>query len=103
MARFGRGFPVPIQSIQPRVTAAPSANITEDPSAPAAVTSTTTTVTTASFTPAANSLLVAVSIAGNNTGSGTITTTVTDSLGSTWTRVARASAAGGGCVDIYLL
>jgi hypothetical protein len=65
--------------------------ITEDASAPAAVTSTTNVATTGSFTPAANSLIIAIANAGNNTGAGTITCPVTDSLGSSWTLLKRSN------------
>ena len=77
--------------------------IIEDSSAPAAVTSTTTSVTTASFTPAANSLLIAVATCGNNTGSGTVTAPVTDSLSSSWTLLKRANGSGNGSTEIWAL
>jgi hypothetical protein len=75
--------------------------IIEDSSAPAAVTSTTTTVTSASFTPLATSLIVAIGICGNTTGTGTLTAPITDSLGSTWTLLKRANTAGGGSAEVW--
>ena len=77
--------------------------IAEDASSPAAVTSTTTAVTTASFTPVANSLLVATVAVGNSTGSGIQTGSVTDSLSSTWTRLARENVTGEGCAEVWVL
>src|SRR6266498_2712278 len=80
--------------------------IAEDASAPAAVTSTGTTTTTASFTPVANSLLVAIANAGNNTGAGTITCPVTDSLGSTWTLLKRTNidlVNGAGSTEVWAM
>jgi hypothetical protein len=77
--------------------------IIESSTAPAAVTATTTSVTTASFTPVANSLIVAIGICGNNTGSGTLTAPVTDSLGSTWTLLKRANGGAAGSVDIWAM
>lgn len=63
--------------------------IQEDPSEPANVTqlgNTSATITTASFTPANNSLLVAmVGIIWNGSGTVGAPFTVTDSLGGTWT------------------
>src|SRR6266540_2781550 len=80
--------------------------ITEDASAPATVTSSTNVATTASFTPAANSLLVAIANAGNNTGVGTITCPVTDSLGSTWTLLKRTNTDpvnGAGSTEVWAM
>lgn len=65
--------------------------------------STTTAFTSANFIPAANSLIVAIGIAGNNTGSGTITAPITDSLGSTWTLLRRANGAGAGSAEVWAM
>jgi hypothetical protein len=50
--------------------------IAETANAPAATGGTTTAVTSASFTPTASSLLVAICVIGNSTGSGTVTGTL---------------------------
>ncbi len=57
-----------------------------DGSSPVAVTSTGTAVTTASFTPPANSLLVAIVALGNASGSATPSGSLTDSLTNGWTK-----------------
>lgn len=60
--------------------------ITIDASTPTPVTiSTVGPTTTASFTPPAGSLIVVPLVVNNSTGSGTVTATLVDSLGSTWT------------------
>lgn len=56
--------------------------------APAGVHSLTKTVTSASFTPAANSTIIALCAVGNSSSSGTTSSLVTDSLGSSWTKIA---------------
>jgi hypothetical protein len=79
--------------------------ITESGTAPAVVTNNTaTTFTTATFSPPANSLIVAlVSLDGN--GSTPTTGTVTDSGSHTWTRLIRANATGGvgGAAEVWVL
>lgn len=72
-----------------------------DASSPAATTGTTNTRTTASFTPPAGSLVVVIASIGNSTGSGAVTSTVTDSVSSTWTRYFRLSDTGFGCVEVW--
>lgn len=66
-------------------TSSTAGSITEATS-PAFVSGNATTITTASFTPANNSLLVAMVGAGNGTGAAMSLGAVTDSLGGTWTR-----------------
>lgn len=73
----------------------PPPPVIQEAASPAAVTGTGSTATTASFTPTANSLLVAVSNVGNTSGSGTNTAAVTDSLGSTWTLERRSNGVNG--------
>jgi hypothetical protein len=84
---YGLGLP-PLAPVGLSGGAAPAAGggqILEDASSPAPVhTAGGLTATTASFTPVANSTLVAIAECGNNTGSGVMTCPVTDSLGSTW-------------------
>ena len=71
---------------------------------PLAVFSNTVAVTTASFTPPANSVLVAVCAVGNSTGSGAQTLTLTDSLSSSWTRLdTYTPATGEGLLEIHAL
>jgi hypothetical protein len=65
-----------------------------DASSPAAVFTTTTSAVTASFTPPANSLLVALVSCGNGPGSGSTTGAVTDSGGNTWTLKKRENRVG---------
>src|SRR6266496_1049243 len=89
----------------PAVVAA-GGQITEDPSAPPSVhTAGGLTATTASFTPVVGSTLVAIAECGNNTGSGTMTCPVTDSLGSTWTLLKRANSPGGngGSAEVWAM
>ena len=77
-----------------------------DASRPATVTNSTTTGTTASFTPVANSLLVALVSIGNPLGNATPATgTITDSLGSTWTRKLRqtAGSTGDATAELWML
>jgi hypothetical protein len=77
-------------------------SIVEDGSAPAAATGPGTTAVTNSFTPAANSLLVAVAACGG--GSAVETCPVTDSLGSTWTLLKRANTNNfAGATEIWVL
>jgi hypothetical protein len=85
-------------------TAPPSSGIYEVlNAAPAAVTATTTSATTASFTPPANTLLVAVAECGNTTGTGTVTAPVTDSLSSSWTLLHRANGDGNGSTEVWAM
>ena len=62
--------------------------ITEDASTPAVVSGTGMgSITTASFSPPANTLLIALACGGSSqTGSGETTTTITDSTGGSWLR-----------------
>jgi hypothetical protein len=76
--------------------------IAETANAPAATGGTTTAVTSASFTPTASSLLVAVCVIGNSTGSGTVTGTLSDSLTGAWTLVKRQNAAGLASSEVYV-
>lgn len=73
-----------------------------DASTPAGANSSSASCTTASFTPAASSLIVALGTV-NSTAGGAPTGTVTDSLGSTWTRLARQNAGALGCAEIWAL
>jgi hypothetical protein len=57
--------------------------------------------TTASFTPVANSLLIAEVTVGNSTGSGLTTGAITDSLSSTWTLLKRSNISGSGCSEVW--
>lgn len=67
------------------IVAASSGSLTEDASSPAAVADNTlTSLTTAAFNPPAGSLLVAT-VATNGGQAGTLTVTVSDSDGLTWT------------------
>jgi hypothetical protein len=72
---------------------------------PAVVSGSGTTVTTASYTPTANSLLVALVAVGNPPGTATATTgAVTDSLGSTWTMKRRQNGTSGvGSAEVWML
>ena len=74
-----------------------SGSLAEDPSSPAtADTTSATTVTTASFAPPAGSLLVAtVASNGSFNGTNSMTMTVSDSSGLTWTRQSAANVASG--------
>jgi endoglucanase len=74
-------------------------------SSPAVVSGSGTTVTTASYTPTANSLLVALVAVGNPPGTATATTgAVTDSLGSTWTMKRRQNGTSGvGSAEVWML
>lgn len=79
--------------------------ITESGTAPAVVTNNTAiTFTTASFSPPANSLVVAL-VALDGNGSTPTTGTVTDSGLHTWTRLARANGTGGvgGTAEVWCL
>jgi hypothetical protein len=67
---------------------------------PAPVFTASTVSTTASFTPPANSLLVAVCNLGAS--SGTATGAVTDSLSGVWTLRARQNASGSGSAEIWV-
>lgn len=70
------------------VTTSGGAGTLTEQSSPAYVSGNTATVTTASFTPANNSLLIAMCSQGNGLNATIGLGTVTDSLGGTWTRVA---------------
>lgn len=76
---------------------------TIDSSSPATVTATGSTTTTASFTPPANSLLVAIVSVNNASGSGTVTGTVSDSVSSTWTVVKRQTSTGFGTAEVWMM
>lgn len=76
-------------------------SITEATS-PSYVSGNTATVTTASFTPANNSLLVAMCAFGNGTGGTAALGTVTDSLGGTWTRKSSSFATNRGVSEIWM-
>lgn len=69
---------------------------------PAYVSGNATTITTASFTPANNSLLVAMVAAGNGTGGAISLGAVTDSLGGTWTRVHYDYAGFAGLSEVWM-
>jgi hypothetical protein len=87
--------------LHPAAVGVPPA-IIEDPSAPAVVTGSGTTATTASFTPVANSLIVALAAGG--AGSAVETCPVTDSLGSTWTLLKRANTNNfAGVAEVWVL
>jgi hypothetical protein len=75
--------------------------IAESGTAPASVQSATNVATTASFTPVANSLLIAEVTVGNSTGSGLTTGAITDSLSSTWTLLKRSNISGSGCSEVW--
>jgi hypothetical protein len=77
--------------------------IAEDASAPAATGGTTTAATTASFTPAANSLLVAIAVVGNSSGASARTGTLSDSLTSTWTLKASLSVTAIPWVGVWMM
>jgi hypothetical protein len=76
-------------------------NIVEATS-PVFVSGNTTTITTASFTPANNSLLVAMCAAGNGTKGVISLGTVTDSLAGAWTRKVSDLGANGGLTEIWI-
>jgi hypothetical protein len=87
-----------------RPAAAAAGGITEHGSAPAPVLATgiSTTATTASFTPVANSLLIAIACGGGGTAVQTVP--VTDSLGSTWTLLKRANTNNfAGVTEIWVM
>jgi hypothetical protein len=69
---------------------------------PAYVTSNATTVTTASFTPANNSLLVAMAASGNGSRGVSSLGTVTDSLGGSWTRIASDFLSGDSISEVWI-
>ena len=71
-----------------------------DASSPVGVHSATTVVASASFTPVANATVVALATIGNTT-TGTTFGTVTDSVGSVWTKVANVSAAIRPIVELW--
>jgi hypothetical protein len=77
--------------------------LAEDASAPASVsvTGAVQTVTTASFTPPAVSLLVVMAVPDGN-GTNPYTTTITSSLGLTWTLLVTAGVAGGTELGIWV-
>lgn len=77
--------------------------ITEDTSAPPSGTSTSTTFTSSSFTPVANSLIIAIGVVGNTTGAGVLTGPITDSLSNTWTPLKIANGSGFGTVVVYAM
>jgi hypothetical protein len=68
---------------------------------PAYVSGNTATVTTASFTPANNSLLVAMVGFGNGSFGTSALGTVTDSLAGTWTRLGSDFSTTGGVAEIW--
>lgn len=76
-----------------------------DASSPAVKTGTGTTTTTASFTPPANSLIVAVASCGNGAGTTgtTASVTITDSISSSWTLKKRQNLSGSGSSEIWML
>ena len=74
--------------------------VIEDSSTPVPVFTASTVSTTASFTPPANSLLVAVCNLG--AASGTVTGTVTDSLSGVWSLRVRQNAASSGSAEIWV-
>ncbi|HET6212150.1 MAG TPA: hypothetical protein VFE14_04660, partial [Micromonosporaceae bacterium] len=106
MARLGRRQPNRPIAYSPSTSTkyAPAGGITEHGSAPAPVLATgiSTTATTASFTPVANSLLVAIACGGGGTAVQTVP--VTDSLGSTWTLLKRANTNNfAGVTEIWVM
>jgi hypothetical protein len=105
MARLGRRVPnrpiISSPSKSSKYAAAPPA--IGGRLRPAPVATSVATATTASFTPAANSLLVAVAVCGSS-GTGIETCPVTDSLGSTWTLLKRANTNNfAGTAEIWVL
>lgn len=88
-------------TISPVSTAAGTGLIVEATS-PAYVSANATTVTTASFTPANNSLLVAMCAAGNGAHATASLGTVTDSLGGTWTRKIYDYGTTDGITEIWM-
>jgi hypothetical protein len=64
-------------------------------------TANTATVTTVSFTPAADSLVVAMCSMGNGNTVASSLGAVTDSVGSTWTRLAGEASTGGGVAEVW--
>ena len=72
-----------------------------DASSPAVVISATAAAfATASFTPPANSILIAVASTGNNTGSGVQSGTISDSLSGAWTSIITANTTAFGMAQI---
>jgi hypothetical protein len=96
VARFGRSF-----VRQPTLVVASTWPIRELGST-AYATANTATITTASFTPAANTLLVAYCSMGNGLGVASSLGTVTDSVSGTWTRLAGDASATGGVAEIWV-
>lgn len=79
--------------------------ISESATGPAVVsTMTATTLTTASYTPAAQGLIVAM-VATDGVSGTAVTTSVTDSGSHTWTLLARSNNAvsNGGCAEVWCL
>lgn len=74
--------------------------ITEDASTPASVQSVTTTAATATFSPPANTLLVACCAFGSS-GSGTTTGAITDTSLNAWTLGIRTNVSGDGSAEIW--
>lgn len=72
-----------------------------DASSPAAAVGAATTVSTASFSPPANSLLVAFVMSDANSGASNEQNTVTSTGGLSWTLKARANGAPGANVEIW--
>jgi hypothetical protein len=104
VARLGRRQPNRPIAYSPSAStkyAVPPA-IQEDPSAPPPATGTGTTAVTNSFTPVANSLIVAVAACGG--GTAVETCPVTDSLGSTWMLLKRANTNNfAGTTEIWVM
>lgn len=62
----------------------------------------TATITSASFTPTANSLVVAMVAMGNGTGGASSLGTLVDSSGGTWTRKSGDSVSGSGVAEVWI-